>query len=381
MRASGKRGNAGAILRSMTNARALSARLASLLRDEHSALADFLVALADFDRRRLWLELGYTSLFVFLHRELRLSKGAAQYRKTAAELVQRIPEIVGPIGDGRLCLTVVVELARVLTPENREEVLPRFFHLSRQEAMAVVAELAPRPCPPLRQVTTAVRTSAPDMFGSAPSSPPTAAAPAVEPSRGRPADLVDANSRVASSGLMTQPSRERTVVEPVTADLRRLHITVRRGLLEKIAAARDALSHAMPGASDDEVIEAGLDLILAQQAKRNGLVARPRKESRPSRGDGVPAAVKRAVWVRDGGRCQWSTADGGICGSTLRVQFAHRTPRARGGPPTVENVRLLCAVHNQYEARLDFGDELVNRYTTAARAPPAHGEAPDPSTE
>ncbi len=37
----------------MTNARDLSTSLADLLRTEHGAMADFLVALADFDRRRL----------------------------------------------------------------------------------------------------------------------------------------------------------------------------------------------------------------------------------------------------------------------------------------------------------------------------------------
>jgi len=50
---------------------------ADLLRQEHHALAEFLVALADFDRKRLWLELGHGSLFAFLHVELALSKGAA----------------------------------------------------------------------------------------------------------------------------------------------------------------------------------------------------------------------------------------------------------------------------------------------------------------
>ena len=45
-----------------------------------------------------------------------VSKGAAQYRKSAAELVQRVPEVVETIRDGRVCLSVVVELARVLTP-------------------------------------------------------------------------------------------------------------------------------------------------------------------------------------------------------------------------------------------------------------------------
>ena len=73
------------------DARESSRRLADLLLREHRAMADFLVALADFDRRRLWLQLGHSGLFYFLHRELRLSKGAAYYRKVAAQLIQRFP--------------------------------------------------------------------------------------------------------------------------------------------------------------------------------------------------------------------------------------------------------------------------------------------------
>jgi hypothetical protein len=119
----------------MTTARDLSSQLAALLRREHCAMADFLVALAGFDRKRLWVELGYPSLFYYLHRELGLSKGAAHYRKTAAELIQRFPAIVEPLQDGRLCITSIVELAKVIAPENCDEVLPRFFHRSKREAM------------------------------------------------------------------------------------------------------------------------------------------------------------------------------------------------------------------------------------------------------
>src|SRR6266542_3565246 len=125
----------------MNTARALTARLADLLAREHGAVADFLLALADFDRHRLWVELGYSGLFMFLHRELGLSKGAAYYRKVAAELIRRVPEIVEPLRDGRLCITSIAELAKVLTPENHHEVLPRFFHRSKSEAMEVTAEL------------------------------------------------------------------------------------------------------------------------------------------------------------------------------------------------------------------------------------------------
>ena len=82
-------------------------------------MADFLVALADFDRLGLWRELGHSCLFYYLQRELRLSDGAAHFRKVAARLIQRFPEVALPLREGKLCLTSIVELARVMTPENR----------------------------------------------------------------------------------------------------------------------------------------------------------------------------------------------------------------------------------------------------------------------
>lgn len=138
-------------------ARADSARLADLHRREHVAMAAFLVALADFDLRRRWRDLGHASLFAYLHVELGVSKGAAHYRKVAVGLVQRFPEVVEPLRDGRVCITSVVELARVLTPENRGQVLPRFFHRSRREAQALAAAIRPDEAPPRRDVVTAVR--------------------------------------------------------------------------------------------------------------------------------------------------------------------------------------------------------------------------------
>ena len=114
-------------------------------------MADFLLALAAFDRKKLRRELGHTSLFYFLHRELRLSKGAAQNRKTAAELIQAFPEIEAALRPGELCLSTMNEVAKVLTPENRAEVLPRFFGLSRSEAETVVVSLRPAEMIPPRR--------------------------------------------------------------------------------------------------------------------------------------------------------------------------------------------------------------------------------------
>ena len=353
----------------MNTARALTARLADLLAREHGALADFLLALADFDRRRLWVELGYSGLFMFLHRELGLSKGASHYRKVAAELIQRVPQIVEPLRDGRLCITSIVEVAKVVTPENQGEVLPRFFHRSKREAMEVTAELRPDPAPPKRDVVTKV-CAAPVAAASA----PRVAAGELERSV-QLENLPDANSGSERRVMMSQPRESRDLAVPLTADLRRFHVNVSRRFLEKLEAAHAALSHSRPNATNEETLEAGLDLVLAQQAKRKGMVEKPRKESPPAKPDHLPAHVKRAVWVRDGGRCQWRIESGGICGSTYRVQFDHIIPRARGGPSTVENVRLACAHHNDLAARQAFGDAWMDRFTHGSRAP-----APDGAT-
>ncbi len=345
----------------METARDFTLRLQDLLRRERGALADFLVALADFDQHRLWFELGYTSLFYFLHRELGLSKGAAHYRKTAAELIQRFPEIVEPLRDGRLCITTVVELAKAITPENRHEVLPRFFELSRSEAKEVTAELRPMEAPPRRDVVTTVHAEAPALALSVSASPDLGHS--VQPAN-QPKEGANAPEPIRA----TAAPRASVAVEPLTAEESRVHVTVSRRFLKKLDAARDALSHSHPNAGLEEILEAGLDLLLERSAKRKGLVKKPRTVPPPaSDPEYIPAHVRRAVWTRDGGRCQFRLASGEICGSTLRVEIDHVKPRALGGPSTVENCRLACRPHNDRAARQVFGDARMDGFTTNPR--------------
>jgi hypothetical protein len=213
-------------------------------------------------------------------------------------------------------------------------------------------------------------------------------------------------------------------VEPLTADLRRFHLTVSRRFLGKLKDAKELRSNASPDATSEEVLEAALDLLLATKARQRGHGAKPRParaeqripapapapppdaaarsqgpalaaaagsrapalaadaEPHPrasavespgeSRTAHVPNDVKRAVWARDGGCCQWPLASGGVCGSRRRIQFDHREPRARGGLATVANVRLLCRFHNDEAARLVLGDAWMDRFT---RGPPLEAPA------
>jgi hypothetical protein len=344
-------------------------------------MADFLVALAGFDRRRLWVELGHASLFSFLRHELGLSAGAAQYRKTAAELVQRFSEVEAALREGRLCLSSVIELAKVITPENAAEVLPRFYGLSSREAAFVAASIRPAAYPPRREVVVPLRPAA----AAAPAEPVTpmpSAAPPLHGERPLPPPARDEaisfrapETQVApdgsapdAAGPATRPAAlAKLIVEPLAADLARFHMTVSRRFLAKLKATKEALSHSKPGASAEEALEACMDLLLARHAKRRGLVEKPRQTARaPAWRTTIPAAVRREVWRRAGGHCEWPLHEGGTCGSTLRLEFAHVTAKARGGPATTANLRLHCRFHNLLTARRDFGDALVDRYTRSS---------------
>jgi hypothetical protein len=370
----------------LAEARAHRDDLQRLLRLEHEAAADFLLALADFDRRRGWERLGHASLFAFLTRELGLSNSAAWYRLSAARLLPRFPAVERALRQGQLCLSVVGDLARVLTPENEAEVLPQFLGTSSREAKEVVATLLPCPAPPQRDVVRAVgerardTVEAPLLAGSR-----AVATVPMEQQAGTPrvGALTEAGSGAAPGAEQASHGTEspllapevpsthrargvRDAVVPLTAELRRLSMTVSARFLRKLDAARDRLSHAIPGATAEQVLEAALDRLLEHQAKRTGQVKRPRR-NRPRTSPPastaetsslatpdtapdprhIPAEVRREVWARDQGRCQHPLDAGGICGSAVRLEIDHVLPVVLGGGASVAaELRLACRVHN-----------------------------------
>ena len=68
----------------------------------------------------------------------------------------------------------------------------------------------------------------------------------------------------------------------------------------------------------------------------------------------IPAAVKRAVYERDGGRCRYEDERGRRCTARQGLEFHHRRPFGHGGDHSVANVSLACklcrARHNWHYA-------------------------------
>jgi len=140
-----------------------------------------------------------------------------------------------------------------------------------------------------------------------------------------------------------------------------MHITVSPAFLALLKKAKAGQGRVQPGATDEQVLKAGLELLVAQQEKRKA---------------SVPAKVKREVRVRDGGKCQWPLDSGGICGSTLRLEIDHVIPRGRGGPSTTPNCRILCKAHYLEAARQTYGDTHMDFFTV--RVPTAGEPACSP---
>jgi 5-methylcytosine-specific restriction endonuclease McrA len=68
----------------------------------------------------------------------------------------------------------------------------------------------------------------------------------------------------------------------------------------------------------------------------------------------LPKAVKKAVWERDEGRCQWCGAEDT---PENPIHYDHIYPWSLGGENTVENLELLCRKHN-----LEKGDRVYVRW-------------------
>ena len=83
----------------------------------------------------------------------------------------------------------------------------------------------------------------------------------------------------------------------------------------------------------------------------------------------IPAAVKRAVYERDGGRCRYEDEQGRRCTARQGLEFHHRLPFGHGGDHSVANVSLACKCHNGYLAEVDYGRKTLARHRPSGTRP------------
>ena len=162
--------------------------------------------------------------------------------------------------------------------------------------------------------------------------------------------------------------------------------TLSQATQEKLLHARSLLGHVVPSGDLDEVLSRVLDLAIPQLERRKfGVTNRPRrpKEAQVHAPAGrrntnrryIPAEIRRAVSQRDQGRCTFVSASGHRCEERTRLEYEHEKPFACGGETSVENLRLLCRVHNQHAAERAYGSAFMNERSSATRRRVPHPQS------
>ena len=329
--------NISAILAELSDHEVL-ARVHDAVRNERTATARLIALLMEIDTRRLYLGEGCSSLFTYCTRVLHLSEHAAYNRIETARAARRFPLILELIESGAVTLTTVRLLAPQLTDANHRDVLERAQHKSKRDVELLVATLNPRPDvpPTVRKLPTP----------AAPQSPPVALK--------KPLKASVATS-IETTPCMTSVSRQ-SAIAPLAPERYKVQFTVSRETHDKLRRAQDLLRHAVPNGDPAIIFERALELLVDDlERRRIGKAAHPRAPHETKRDSRqIPAAVKRAVWQRDNGRCAFSGSHG-RCTETGFLEYHHVVPFASGGSRSPSNLELRCRAHNQYEAVLWFG--------------------------
>jgi hypothetical protein len=269
-----------------------------LAADERLATAALIRSLVELDSRRLYLAHGCATLFTYCTEVLRLSEDAAYNRVEVASAARKVPALLDCLEAGTLTLTAARRLAPHLTEANAESVLAVAQGKKKREIEQLLATLDPKPDlkPCLRELF------------------------------------------------------------PLSAERFGVQFTISAETRAKLDEVQDLLSHSVRRGDLAEIFDRALTLLLKdarRQRYSDTEAPRPGRELRAGSRQ-VPAAVQRAVWKRDEGRCAF-VGPNGRCTETAFLQFHHDDPYAMGGAATVDNVHLRCAAHNRYEAELFFG--------------------------
>lgn len=346
---------------------------ATLLRDaaahakqERDGRDLLVVDIAEIDAQKVYREAGYPSILAYCMEELELSEKAALHRIHVARVAWRLPAILMALLERRLNLTAVSLLAAHATEENVDELVAMAEGKSKEKIRQIVRERFPR-----RDLFTAA---------TVPASEPLLVGPVEEEKQHRLDGVVH-----AAAPKLRPDGVEHSVVPPEAGqrpELRPdgvglsvpaiqlpperfpLKTGLRRETHEKLRRAKELLGHQIPSGDEGEVIDRALDELIRRLEKQKFAqtdkprTAGPRKMSN---GRYVPAEVKRAVAQRDGRQCTFVAESGKRCQARSRLEFDHILEVARGGPSTVENVRLRCLAHNQYTAERTFGVEFMER--------------------
>lgn len=265
------------------------------------------------ETRKVFLERGYSSFFGYVCGALGYSESQASERIRAMRLMYEVPEVKAQVARGELSLTAVARLAT---------------HSERlQLSAAQVTEILPLLAQQSTRKQERILLQREDAAGIA------------------PRERVKEHARWTELKVALTPQAVALLEEARELDANpgvEIAAILEKALTTYVSAKR----HQKQALLKNEKLPRALH------------VTRQSAPSEPTRQ--IPRPVRRAVWKRAEGKCEYRDGDTGrVCGTGHALTFEHRTPFSHGGAHTRENLALFCAAHNAY-----MGEKLFGRRRT-----------------
>lgn len=273
--------------------------------EERKITAQILEYLREVEHRKLFIEMGYPSLFEFCRRELNYSEGSAQRRISAMRLLKEVPQVEEKIISGELSLSVVSQAQTFFKKQEKKN-----DAYTVEEKLNLLSQLENTSA---RECERTLLTLDPELL---------------------------------------RQDNER----PISEDLTEIRITVDKEFSGKLEKLKNLLSHSHPEISTKEILSLAIDQLLAKKDLSMQITKSPPTSAvkQKSQTRYIPQAIRRAVWVKSKGRCCYrDPKTGRVCEARRFLEIDHITPYSQGGLNIVDNLQLLCSAHNGWKgARL-----------------------------
>jgi hypothetical protein len=349
----------------------LIAKLRGHVVEERRVVTVILEYLREVDRRRLYADAGYPSLWDFCIRELGYSEGAASRRINSMRLLRDLPELKKDIEEGKHSLSSLAQAHKFFRTEEKHHNLK----MSDEKKKEVLQKLENKTS--LECEKELIQLSSVPMQISRPQKERLLDEKHVELKLVIDQKLLLKLKRVQALRSHANPSMNYSDLLNFMAD----EILKRLDPLEKAKLKEAQTKTSVQGkASGDVQAKAAGDM----QAKNSGesqvaveksvptdkRVLAPMEDRRKGQnaiiGQGapgerkvlkvnhqfvrppIPEAIRRSVWTRDQGKCgHQDPKTGRECGSRHFLEIDHIRPVSLGGGNEISNLRLRCRGHNQ----------------------------------
>jgi len=314
----------------------LRAALIALREAERNVVTLF----AEIKRRRLYRELGYSSIQLYASKALGFSRTKTYEFIRLAESLEKLPQLKRRVESGEVPWTKAREVVKVATPETEGEWLKLAETKSRRELESEVAKS--------RAVRD--RDKSQGELMPAPSAPKAAPNPYV---------------------TFRLETMSKAKLEAMIEKLMKLHHCTREQVLMMALESfsgdssprgdspYQVIVHRCEECGKSEVGDVELSEAEAEQVACDSRILEPGKRNRAT----IPPARRRAVLARDGHQCRTKR-----CKSKHFLEVHHIVPRSRGGTNDESNLITLCSSCHRLIHESPRGDSLRIEQAWTARA-------------